>query len=131
MFEERPVWLRASLLSLLTPAEQQEINSNRTYMATVAYIIGAGPFWKCYCRYGYDPCADQSARQYQRVYFYLRVARTKQQDGVETLDVEEGPDEEEEEADKGMTLNKQYRHRWEEMQKERVARGERSEIDPR
>jgi general transcription factor 3C polypeptide 5 (transcription factor C subunit 1) len=99
-------------------------------MATVAYVIGAGPFWKCYCRYGYDPCADPNARQYQRIYFYLRVARTKQQDGVDTLE-ELGPEEEEEVLDKGMTLNKQHRQKWQEAQIERVNRGERAPIDPR
>ena len=102
-------------------------------MATVSYIIGAGPFWKCFVRYGYDPVANEEARQYQRIYFYLRVERVKAQDGVETLDVEEGPEDEEEEQvlDKGgMTLNKQYQQKWEAKQRERVAKGERGPLDP-
>ena len=36
--------------------------SNKTYLPAVVYTVGAGPFWKCLVRFGYDPLLHPESR---------------------------------------------------------------------
>lgn len=111
------------------------MNSEKTYLAAVCYTFGAGPYWKCYARLGYDPVYEPSAymcvpillqqwwsltSRYQRIYFYITVQRAKvtmlRAQSVESADEEE----EEETKDGGWWLAEQER---------RVAAGERGPVD--
>lgn len=37
--------------------------SNKLYLPSVAFTYGAGPYWKCLVRYGYDPTTERDAHK--------------------------------------------------------------------
>lgn len=63
LFEQRPIWLRRTLL-LGIPAEFRP--SFKPAIARVAYSFqGTGPFFQACVKYGYDPRKDPNSRKYQ------------------------------------------------------------------
>ncbi|KAK8869733.1 hypothetical protein IAR55_000301 [Kwoniella newhampshirensis] len=70
LFDERPVWMRHSLLGQLAEEDRREVLRIKSYIPSVAYIMGTGPFWKCLVKFGYDPRIDSESRRYQRIFFY-------------------------------------------------------------
>ncbi|TXT07262.1 hypothetical protein VHUM_03432 [Vanrija humicola] len=117
LLDERPVWMRYSLLAQFSDAERYEIESNKMYLPAVAFTYGAGPFWKTMVRWGYDPCSDPAAHKYQRVYIYLDVKRGR--NNVLNAPAE---DVDEEEA-------KRPSFWWETEQDRRIAEGLRPPMD--
>ncbi|RSH80324.1 tau 95 subunit of transcription factor TFIIIC [Apiotrichum porosum] len=117
LMEQRPVWQRYALLAQFPDADRYEIESNKVYLPATGYTYGAGPFWKCIVRYGYDPCADRDAHKYQRVYVYLDVKRTKN-------NILNSMDDDDDEP-------KRTQKWWEEEQERRIEEGLRPPIDPK
>ncbi|KAL1406830.1 tau 95 subunit of transcription factor TFIIIC [Vanrija albida] len=117
LFNERPVWMRYSLLAQFSDADRYEIESNKMYLPAVAFTYGAGPYWKTLVRWGYDPCNDPAAHKYQRVYIYLDVKRGRN-------NVLNAPPEEVDEEE-----SKRPSFWWETEQDRRIAEGLRPPID--
>ena len=108
-------------------------------------MFGAGPYWKCYARLGYDPRKDPSSYKsvhlailvtilstllmldrYQRTYFYISVTRRNQAPVFTT------PEPGEEDDDQPVDKSNQYAHQvWAEEQAARVKSGEREPLDPK
>ena len=40
------------------------MSSAKSYIPAIAYMFGAGPYWKCYARLGLDPRQDPASRMY-------------------------------------------------------------------
>ncbi|WOO84407.1 Transcription factor tau subunit sfc1 [Vanrija pseudolonga] len=117
LLNERPVWMRYSLLAQFSDADRYEIESNKMYLPAVAFTYGAGPFWKTLVRWGYDPCSDPAAHKYQRVYIYLDVKRGR--NNVLNAPAEEVDEEE----------AKRPSFWWETEQERRIAEGLRPPMD--
>ena len=45
-----------------SPMNSTLSSSTKVYLPSVAYTFGAGPFWKCLIKLGYDPCVKPEAR---------------------------------------------------------------------
>uniref|UniRef100_A0A914XKF6 Transcription factor IIIC subunit 5 HTH domain-containing protein n=1 Tax=Plectus sambesii TaxID=2011161 RepID=A0A914XKF6_9BILA len=71
LFEERPVWTRQAI-SCKTGLEDQVI---KILMPKYAFYIQSGPWGRLWCRFGYDPRKDPTARQYQTVMVSFRRHR--------------------------------------------------------
>jgi general transcription factor 3C polypeptide 5 (transcription factor C subunit 1) len=75
LMDERPVWQRYALLAQFSDADRYEIErlvaypwvllttSNKVYLPATGFTYGAGPYWKCIVRYGYDPCSTPDAHK--------------------------------------------------------------------
>ncbi|WVF72102.1 hypothetical protein IAT40_006914 [Kwoniella sp. CBS 6097] len=121
LFDERPVWMRHSLLAQLEPEERAELPRNKAYIPAVAYVMDTGPFWKCLVRYGYDPCADPVSGKYQRVFFYANKKVIKNPITAELYD-----DDEEEVQDK-----EKSKAGWKAEQDRLAEEGFRPPLDPK
>jgi hypothetical protein len=42
----------------------QADDSAKSYIPAIAYMFGAGPYWKCYARLGFDPRQNPEYRMY-------------------------------------------------------------------
>ena len=109
--------------------------SAKSYIPAIAYMFGAGPYWKCYARLGFDPRQDPASRMYvsptghssvwadssfQRTYFYIQVARNK----APVFTTPE-PGEEEDEP----VIDKTSHEAWGAEQRKLIEEGKRPEFD--
>lgn len=74
LFNSRPLWIRASLESLLP--EHLSNWRKRNIFAKQCFWILHGPWRGCLCRYGYDPKLHKEARIYQTIDFRDPFFRT-------------------------------------------------------
>ncbi|WWD15997.1 hypothetical protein CI109_100421 [Kwoniella shandongensis] len=118
LFEQRPVWMRHSLLGQLEEEDRRELMRVKSYLPSLAYIMGTGPFWKCLIKFGYDPRTDPTSRRFQRIFFYPNKKTTRNPLNAD-------PTEEEEEDPNG----EKAKGWWMAEQEAKVANGERPPID--
>jgi general transcription factor 3C polypeptide 5 (transcription factor C subunit 1) len=98
-------------------------------------MFGAGPYWKCYARLGFDPRQNPEYRmyvlppdyfwtradiRYQRTYFYIQVARNKA-----PVFATPEPGEEEDEP----VIDKTSHEAWGAEQRKLIEEGKRPEFD--
>jgi general transcription factor 3C polypeptide 5 (transcription factor C subunit 1) len=98
-------------------------------------MFGAGPYWKCYARLGFDPRQNPEYRmyvfpiypqtqtltfRYQRTYFYIQVARNKA-----PVFATPEPGEEEDEP----VIDKTSHEAWGAEQRQLIEEGKRPEFD--
>ena len=117
------------------PAMSQADNSAKSYIPAIAYMFGAGPYWKCYARLGFDPRQNPEYRmyvspiyrfwtradsRYQRTYFYIQVARNKA-----PVFATPEPGEEEDEP----VIDKSSHEAWGAEQRKLIEEGKRPEFD--
>ncbi|ORY27193.1 RNA polymerase III transcription factor IIIC subunit-domain-containing protein [Naematelia encephala] len=121
LFLERPVWLRPALLAQFNDQDRKAIKAERVYLPTQCYTIGAGPFWKCLVRFGYDPVHEPEAHRYQRTYFYPAVASR-----TTVLNPLRDPTPEPDGGDE----DKRTTRWWEAEQQRLIAEGKRPPLDP-
>ena len=95
LFNNRPVWQRASLEEALT---SQSINVSDWKLAgalrLVSYLFLDGPWRKCYVRFGYDPRFDPLARNLQMIDFrdpFLRTVEEPQRSGQQDVHFRRAP----------------------------------------
>lgn len=50
-------------MSLGAAAWGKADGSNKLYLPSVAFTYGAGPYWKCLVKYGYDAAANPEAHK--------------------------------------------------------------------
>ena len=113
----------------------QADNSAKSYIPAIAYMFGAGPYWKCYARLGFDPRQNPEYRmyvspiyrfgtradgRYQRTYFYIQVARNKA-----PVFATPEPGEEEDEP----VIDKTSHEAWGAEQRKLIEEGKRPEFD--
>ena len=111
------------------------MSSAKSYIPAIAYMFGAGPYWKCYARLGFDPRQDPASRMYvsptdhssvladssfQRTYFYIQVARNK----APVFTTPE-PGEEEDEP----VIDKTSHEAWGAEQRKLIEEGKRPDFD--
>ncbi|WVQ98830.1 hypothetical protein IAU59_005961 [Kwoniella sp. CBS 9459] len=121
LFDERPVWMRHSLLAQLEPEERAELPRNKAYIPAVAYVMDTGPFWKCLVRYGYDPCADPVSGKYQRIFFYANKKTVKNPITAELYDDDDDEVQDKEKSKAG----------WKVEQERLAEEGFRPPLDPK
>ncbi|ORX39968.1 RNA polymerase III transcription factor IIIC subunit-domain-containing protein [Kockovaella imperatae] len=133
LLAERPVWLRHVLLRQFSEADRRVIILSKAYFPAFVYTFGAGPFWKCLVRYGYDPRHHVEARLYQRIYFYLNVTRI----GPRGHAYHSPPPDDDDEEDGGkaktgsnITTQAERKSQWEAQQERLIAEGKRPPFDP-
>uniref|UniRef100_A0A915CUZ2 Uncharacterized protein n=1 Tax=Ditylenchus dipsaci TaxID=166011 RepID=A0A915CUZ2_9BILA len=68
LFDERPMWTRVALLN----ETKLEDSMLKVMLAKFAFYIMSGPWGRLWCKFGYDPRKDQSAKQYQTVMVSFR-----------------------------------------------------------
>jgi general transcription factor 3C polypeptide 5 (transcription factor C subunit 1) len=115
--------------------ESQADDSAKSYIPAIAYMFGAGPYWKCYARLGFDPRQNPEYRmyvlppdnpwtraddRYQRTYFYIQVARNKA-----PVFATPEPGEEEDEP----VIDKTSHEAWGAEQRKLIEEGKRPEFD--
>ncbi|XP_047311092.1 general transcription factor 3C polypeptide 5-like isoform X3 [Impatiens glandulifera] len=70
LFEERPIWIKESLIArLLEKGLQFRGHILRRLLFRVAYYFSNGPFQRFWIRKAYDPRKDPESRIYQRIDF--------------------------------------------------------------
>ncbi|GAA0159013.1 general transcription factor [Lithospermum erythrorhizon] len=70
LFEERPIWVKNSLIErLLKKGMSFGIEMLRRLLFRVAYYFANGPFLRFWIRKGYDPRTEPESRIYQRIDF--------------------------------------------------------------
>ncbi|RMZ80286.1 hypothetical protein DV738_g2820, partial [Chaetothyriales sp. CBS 135597] len=82
LFKQRPLWTRRALVSQL-PLEASH-DRLRFTLPYVAYLIRAGPWRDCLCRFGIDPTSSPDFRIYQTVRIKASGSKAKDatSDGV-------------------------------------------------
>ncbi|KAI0320629.1 RNA polymerase III transcription factor IIIC subunit-domain-containing protein [Amylostereum chailletii] len=69
LFQQRPVWTRASIFNQFTASEAREIHNSKVILPLACYVFQDGPWRDTLLRFGYDPRQNVEARFYQRLYF--------------------------------------------------------------
>lgn len=67
MFEERPIWLKNSLIYFFRENFNLKITPNqiKKVLAILAYNFKNGPWKHCYIKFGYDPRISIESAKFQ------------------------------------------------------------------
>ncbi|XP_059149081.1 general transcription factor 3C polypeptide 5-like isoform X2 [Physella acuta] len=76
IFEERPLWTKAGILSRLDPYHHRYI---KFLLPVVAFYFDTGPWRNLWCKFGYDPRKNPESKKYQTLDFRLRSVASRNQ----------------------------------------------------